>query len=72
MELREARQLEVAEDQELRVEHGPELERSLVAVRALGSPAPGAATERGVHAPGAARAGRPLAPEVFATPGTPK
>eukprot|EP00969_Alexandrium_andersonii_P097558 4307406-Alexandrium_andersonii.AAC.1 len=56
VEAREARQLEVAEDQELRDEGGPQEERSLVAVRAPGSPAPGAATEtkRGVRTPGAA------------------
>eukprot|EP00969_Alexandrium_andersonii_P067412 2974532-Alexandrium_andersonii.AAC.1 len=58
MELRE-------EDQELRDEHGPEVERSLVAARAYGSPAPSAATEteRGVRTPDAARAYGPLAPE---------
>eukprot|EP00969_Alexandrium_andersonii_P002229 97176-Alexandrium_andersonii.AAC.1 len=65
VETRGARRLEVAEDQGLRDEGGPQEERSLVAVRAPGSPAPGAAAEieRGVRTPGAARAGRPPAPE---------
>eukprot|EP00969_Alexandrium_andersonii_P079318 3498215-Alexandrium_andersonii.AAC.1 len=65
MELREARQLEVAEDQELRDEHGPEVGRSLVAARNYGSPTPSAATEteRSIRTPDAVRAYGPPAPE---------
>eukprot|EP00969_Alexandrium_andersonii_P006866 299715-Alexandrium_andersonii.AAC.1 len=57
-----------------RDEGGPQEERSLVAVRAYGPPAPGAVaeTERGVRAPVAVHAGRPPAPEAFVAPGTPR